>query len=111
MAKEFTNDPFFSKIMSRGKLTISNDHFKKDLLNRIEYKNWKDKYFAKHRVFSILFFVLGISLGCWKFDFLTESVQHTLNISFYQTVLLAQTFIVLFILFQVNSILKLIFNT
>ncbi|MFD1770421.1 hypothetical protein [Sphingobacterium suaedae] len=108
MAEKPTDDDLFFRMMARGKLTITNDRFEKDLRNKIEHENWKRKQFAKSRVMSILFFVLGISLGYWKFDFLMESIQHTFPISLSHTAFLFQLFFVVFILFQINSILKLI---
>ncbi|GHE32226.1 hypothetical protein GCM10017764_14310 [Sphingobacterium griseoflavum] len=110
MDKERTGDIFFSRIMAKGKLTIPNDHFENELLNRIKHENWKNKCFAKHRILSILCFVACISIGSWKFDLLMESLQYTFNIPFSSIVLTAQIFFVVFILFQINSILTLIFK-
>ncbi len=104
------NNNLFSQMMAKGKLTITNDHFEKDLLNKIEHENWKRKYFARNRILSTLFFVLGTSLSCWKFDFLAESIQYTFNISFSTTVFVVQVFFVVFILFQIDSVFKLIFK-
>lgn len=110
MDEQSRKDGLFLQMMSRGKLTINNDHFEKDLLNRIEYESWKQKSFAKNRICSIIFFVLGIFMSLWKFDFIIESIQFMLDISISNSLFLFQIISVLFILFQLNSILKLIFK-
>lgn len=53
------HDDFFSRMMSRGKLTISDDDFERDLIKKIEQENWKQRFFAKNRILSILFL-------CWE---------------------------------------------
>jgi len=110
MTEEPVNDDFFSRVMSRGKLKISNEVFERDLLEKIEHENWKQRFFVKNRILSILFFVLGISLCFWKFGYLVESLQFALNLSFQNTVFLIQILFALFFLFQINNIFKLFFK-